>query len=112
LLCSDGSYTGDSAEKAELLQEAFAKDFTLDNGLLPLCDCSKTPEMPNCKITHVYFSSTMVRRAIKKLRLRTKGDPDDIPPSFFINCHEELCYPLSQFVAVSFEHGIIPPVWP
>jgi hypothetical protein len=39
----------------------------------------------NSKLTHVYFSLTVVRRAIKKLRLTTKGGLDDIPPSFFIN---------------------------
>lgn len=39
----------------------------------------------NCKLTHVYFSLTMVRCAIKKLRLTTKGGKDDKPPSFFIS---------------------------
>lgn len=58
------------------------------------------------------YSLQPVRRPIKKLRLRTKGGPDDIPSSSFINCREKLCYPLSQVFAVSFEHEIIPPVWP
>jgi Reverse transcriptase (RNA-dependent DNA polymerase) len=71
-------------------------------------DCSK---MPNGKLTHVYFSSTMARRAIKKLQMRTKGGPDDSPSSLFISCREELCYPLSQLFDLSFEHGIVPPVW-
>jgi hypothetical protein len=60
------------------------------------------PKTPNCKLTQVYFSSIMVRRAIKKLRLRTKGAPDDIPPSF-INCREELWYPLSQFFLLALK---------
>jgi Reverse transcriptase (RNA-dependent DNA polymerase) len=107
LLRSDGSYTGDPSVKSELLQEAFAKNYTFDNDVLLLWDCSIMPKTPNCKLTHAYFSSTMVRPAIKKLRLKIKGGPDDIPPSFFINCREKLCYPLSQFFTVSFEHGII-----
>jgi hypothetical protein len=45
------------------------------------------------------------------LRLKTKGGPDTIPPSFFINCSDERCYLLSQFFTICFEHSIIPPVW-
>jgi hypothetical protein len=107
LLRSEGSYPGDPSEKAELLQEAFTKNYTFDNGVLPMWDYSIMPTTPNCKLTHVFCSATMVRRAVKKRRLRTNGGPDGIPSSFFINCCEDLCSPLSQFFTVSFEHGII-----
>jgi hypothetical protein len=68
----------------------------------------------NKKLSYIHFSPTLVRRAIKKLKHKTKGGPDGIPPSFFINCCEELCYPLSVLFTLSFDCGIIllPSVWP
>ena len=108
LLRSDGSLTCDSSEKAELLQRIFAHNYTVDNGILP---CSDNFKRTKSNLNHIYFTSVSVRRVIKKLRHKTKGGPDGLPPSFFINCCDELCYPLSQFFTVCFECSVIPPVW-
>jgi hypothetical protein len=32
--------------------------------------------------SRVYFTPSLVRRAIKKLKLKTKGGPDEMPPMF------------------------------
>jgi hypothetical protein len=108
LLRNDGSFTGDPTGKAELLQRVFVQNYTTDNGVLP---CLDSIVRPKSNLSHICFTPASVRRAIKKLRLKTKGGPDTIPPSFFINCCEELCYPLSQFFTICFQHSIIPPVW-
>jgi hypothetical protein len=69
LLRSDCSYTGDPTEKAELMQEAFAKNYTLDKGVLHQWDCSN---MSKTQQTYVYFSSIMVRGVIKSCGSETK----------------------------------------
>jgi hypothetical protein len=50
-------------------------------------------------------------RVIKRLKVKTNGGPDGIPPTFFINCCDELSYPLSLFFTYSFEHSILPDEW-
>jgi hypothetical protein len=55
-------------------------------------------------ISLIFVLLVSVRRATKKLRHKTKGGPDGLPPSFFVNCCDELCYSLSQFFTVNFEH--------
>jgi hypothetical protein len=105
---SDGSLTCDPTEKADLLQKVFVKNYTADNGNLPCLDSSKRP---TSNLTRVYFSSAMVRRSIKRLRHKTKGGPDDLPPSFFIICCDELCFSLSQLFTLCLEQSVIPPVW-
>jgi hypothetical protein len=52
-----------------------------------------------------------VCRAIEKLNSRTKGGPDGIPPSFFINCCDELSQPLSLLFALSMENSFLPSSW-
>jgi hypothetical protein len=63
------------------------------------------------KLSYIYFTPSLVRRAIKRLSARTKGGPDGIPASFFINCCEEICNPLSMLFSVCFDNSIIPSVW-
>jgi hypothetical protein len=53
----------------------------------------------------------MARRTSKKLKVNTTGSPDGIPSTFFINCIDELSYPLLLLFAFSFEHGILPESW-
>jgi hypothetical protein len=108
-LCnSDGSLIVDSTDKATILLQTFTKNFTVDNNVLP--DVSNFQRSQQ-KLSYIHFSPTLVRRAIKKLKHKTKGGPDGIPPSFFINCCEELCYPLSVLFTLSFDCGILPSAW-
>ena len=108
LYSSDGSLTTDSLAKASILQDTFVQSFTLDNGRLPRTSDFKRP--PG-NLSHIVFSSSLVRRAIKKLKTKTAAGPDGIPPSFFINCIEELCYPLSLLFTFCFDNGILPAAW-
>ena len=50
--------------KAELLQRVFVQNYTADNGFLP---CLDSHERPKCNLSHTYFTTALVRRAIKKL---------------------------------------------
>jgi hypothetical protein len=98
----------DSLGKASLLQHTFCNNFTVDNGILPTIT---SITRPSNRLSRIYFTPALVRRSIKRLKHKTKGGPDGIPPSFFINCCEELFYPLSLFFSFSFENSILPPVW-
>jgi hypothetical protein len=71
--------------KADLLQRAFVSNYSVDNGRLP-----SSSKHASGNLSRIYFSPALVRRAIKKLNVKTKGGPDGIPPAFFSNCCEEL----------------------
>jgi hypothetical protein len=103
-----GALVVDSLGKASLLQHTFCSNFTVDNGILPTIT---NIMRPSNSLSGIHFTPALVRRSIKRLKHKTKGGPDGIPPSFFINCCEELCYPLSLFFSFSFENSILPPVW-
>ena len=102
----NGAITSDPECKAMLLQRTFVNYYTADNGRLPT-----SVNKVSSQLSRVYFSSALVRRAIRRLKSKTKGGPDGIPPIFFINCCDELCYPLSLFFTYSFENSILPDIW-
>ena len=87
-----------------ILQRTFTGNFTTDNGILPKAS-SVFP--PINKLSHIYFTPSLIRRAIKRLQHETKGGPDGISPSVFISCHDELSYPLSLF----FTFNILSSIW-
>ena len=74
--------SSDPIEKATILQQVFTNNYSLDNGILPTAANLTT----TAKLEYIQFTPFLVRRSIKKLSSRTKGSPDGIPPSFFINC--------------------------
>ena len=108
LRTTDGSITTDPNEKAVILQRTFFQNYTADNGVLP---SPQTFTEPPSKLSYIYFTPSLVRRAIKRLSVRTKGGPDGIPPAFFINCCDELCSPLSLLFSLCFHKCVMPPVW-
>ena len=44
-------------------------------------------------------------------KIKTAGGPYGVFPAFFINCIDELSYPLSLLFTFSFDHGILPAAW-
>jgi hypothetical protein len=75
---NDGVLTTDPNEKASILQHAFVRNFTVDDGRLP---CGNNFNQPPSKLCRVLFTPSLVRRAIKKLKVNTTGGPDGIPPT-------------------------------
>ena len=105
---NDGVLTTDPRVKACLLQNTFMRNLTVDDGCLP---CRDNFRQPPGKHSRILFTPSLVRRAIKKLKIKTAGGPDGVPPAFFINCIDELIYPLSLLFTFSFDHGILPAAW-
>jgi hypothetical protein len=64
-------------------QTNFVRNLTVDDGHLP---CGDNFKQPPGKLSRILFTPSLVRRAIKKLKVKTAGGPDAIPPAFFINC--------------------------
>jgi hypothetical protein len=84
---SDGFLTADPKEKALILQQAFTQNFTVDDGQLP---SATNFGQSSCKLSRVLFTCSSIRRAIKKLKVKTSGGPDGIPHHFsltvLMNC--------------------------
>ena len=78
LVNNSGTITNDPSAKAELLQQVFTSNFTHDNDIMPTSNSSADVG----KISSITFSPLLVRRAIKRLKLKTKGGTDGIPPIF------------------------------
>jgi len=76
---SNGTITNDSSIKTELLQSVFTNKFTLDNGTIP----STRDRKAYSKLDSITFTSSLVLRAVKRLKIKTKGGPDGIPPIYF-----------------------------
>lgn len=97
------------SEKANIFQNNFISHFITDNGQgMPFLHVN-TNKLP--KLESVNFSSVLVFRAINKLKLRSKGGPDGIPPIFYKKCISALSLPLSQLFSISLSSGYVPPVW-
>lgn len=98
----------DSAAKAEILNSTFISYFVKDNGNLPGVSGIN---IPTTTIKSVIFTSTIVLRAIKKLKINSSGGPDGIPPIFYKRCSAVIAYPLSILFNLSFNSSLLPAVW-
>ena len=101
-----GSMVLDSGAKAELFQRVFSQYYTHDNGIIP-----PTSPYTTHSLSHITFTPAMVNKAIKRLRVNSKGGPDCIPPEFFKKCCLWLSAPLAFLFQASFDESYIPPVW-
>lgn len=104
----DGSITVDPTRKADLLQSVFSTKFTTDNGVCP----SFPPRGGGGEnLNFVYFSALSVKRAIRKLKSKSSGGPDQISPLLVKMCSDQLCSPLAFVYNSCMEHGYLPPMW-
>lgn len=103
----DGTITVDPRRKADLLQHVFSSKYVNDNGTLP----SIAPRVTSDKLNSVYFSSYSVKKAIKKLKAKSCGGPDNVPPHFIKQCVDQLCVPLAFVFNSCLDQGYLPPVW-
>jgi len=76
----NGNKTIDSEVKVSLLSQYFHSQFTTDNHIL------RDMQPPSANITglsSIIFTPTLVSFIIKKLKARSAGGSDGVPPSFF-----------------------------
>ena len=108
LKSDNGDLLIDPTRKAELLQSIFSSMFTADNGHIPVVS---TPPVTNSSLSNVIFSSVLVKRAIRKLKAKSKGGPDGLPPIFLKTCSEQLSAPLAYLYSQCMEFSYLPPDW-
>lgn len=108
-LCSpDGNIVCDPHAKAEIFQQSFLSNYTKDNNNAP--NTSSTPTTTSL-LSNIHFSPSLVSNAIKRLRSKSKGGPDNIPPLFLKKCMLWLAPTLAYLYQHSFNEGYIPPIW-
>jgi Reverse transcriptase (RNA-dependent DNA polymerase) len=98
----------DPTRKAELLQTIFASMFTTDSGHVPVVS---TPPVTNTCLSNVTFTSVLVKRAMCKLKAKSKGGPDGLPPIFIKTCSDQLSTPLAYVYSQCMEFSYLPPDW-
>jgi hypothetical protein len=108
LKSNDNSLIIDPIRKAELLQNVFSSMFTIDNHHTPVIS---SPSVTDSGLNNIIFSPLLVKRAISKLKVKTKGGPDGLPPVFIKKCSDQLSSPLAYVFSQCMEHGFMPPDW-
>ena len=63
------------------------------------------------KLNEIIFTPVLIERVIKKIKVKTKGGPDGIPPIFLKQCTAQLCKPLADLFSLSFNCGYLPEDW-
>ena len=71
-------------EKAELLNEAFVANCTMDNGYIPPLPAESADRLSTRpSLAEVNFTVTMLLQCMSKLKNKLSASPDGIPPIFF-----------------------------
>jgi Reverse transcriptase (RNA-dependent DNA polymerase) len=109
LRLDNGSLTTDPVLKANMLSSYFKSVFVSDNG-------SSYPSTHSHSgiqsfIKDINFHPNDVYHALKKLKSRSAGGPDAIPPIFIKNCASYLSSPLAFLYDNFFNCSYLPPVW-
>lgn len=108
LRSTDGSLSTDPCEKTELFQSVFSSAYTHDNGYIPPLS---TNTNNSTKLSSIIFTPTLVKRVIGRIKGKSKGGPDNIPPQFFKQCINQLASPLAFIFNKCMDTNYIPPVW-
>jgi hypothetical protein len=102
---SDAALVTDPVKKAELLQSVFSS-ISVDNGRIPSLSTSSNR---GDKISSVYFTVNLVKRAIERLRVKSKGGPNSIPPIFFKTCNPSFHHLYPTFTTCASNKAILAP---
>ena len=109
---ADGSIVVDAGIKARLLAQSFNSLFTHDDGFSPPINNLPGASAPGAPgLSNVVFTPILVRRVINKLKAKSAGGPDGIPPLFLKKCVLTLCDPLAFLFQLFFDNSFLPPVW-
>ena len=82
--------------------------YTLDNNKIP----NLTNIQAHSSSMHtIRFTSLQINKVISKLRGKSKGGPDGIPPVFVKNCSSALAMPLAYIYNKCLETSYVPHIW-
>ena len=95
-------------DEIEVWQTIFVSMFITDNGHIPIVS---TPPITNTCLSNVIFSPVLVKRAIHKLKAKSKGGPDGLLPIFIKTCSDQLSTPLAYGYSQCMEFSYLPLDW-
>ena len=112
LVGKDGKMIYEASEKAEILSDYFKSVFVVDDRKSgdDGSSCSDHPTSPD-SLCYVNFSTFAITKILRKLKVKSAGGPDLVPPVFLKNCSSHLSYPLSYIFNVFFQSGYLPSEW-
>ena len=97
----------DEAEKAELLNQAFAAKFTNPvEGAFP-----PAPEYALDPMSEIEVSEGIVRSVLRGVNSHKACGPDNISARVIFECSEELTVPITKLCRLSVSQGTFPGVW-
>ena len=108
LINDSGIPVDKDAEKADLFNNYFSSNFTIDNGTLPPFP---TRVDPSTFINFVTFSAASVYTKLKKSKKSVSINPDTFPPILLQSCAYQLSTPLSLLYSVFFNLSELPSPW-
>jgi len=101
-------FTVNPDKKADIFQDFFVSSYTKDNNIIPNTDhCGGTTH----KISSISFNPYYVNKAIKRLKPKAKGGPDQLSPLFIKKCSLWLAPALALLFQRSFDTGFFPAIW-
>ena len=98
----------DPRVKANVFQHSFSSFYTKDNGSIPQFDRLVHDRV---NFNNVVFSPSLVNKAIKKLRTKSRGGPDHIPPVILSKCALWLSPIIAYLFQLCFDSGFMPLIW-
>ena len=63
------------------------------------------------KSTELLFGPSKIKKILGKLKEKSSGGPDDLPPIFFKKCKDILSVILSSLFQVCYNWAFMPPIW-
>ena len=105
----DGKLSTDETEKSNILNNCFVKNFTADNGKIPVFG-SRVSENVFLK-DYLDFTPLKVRQCLAKISHKKSRTPDGIPATFYKMTADQISYPLSVIFNISFNSGELPKIW-
>ena len=105
----NGKLSTDETVKSNILNDCFVRNFTVDNGNIPVFD-SRVPNDIHLEDS-LNFTPAKVRQCLSKISGKKSRTPDGVPAIFYKMTANHISYPLSVIFNVSFATGILPEIW-
>ena len=88
----------------------------LNYAAVSLSDNGDSPDFaPGVKATidstELLFGPSKIKKILGKLKEKSSGGPDDLPPIFFKKCKDILSVILSSLFQVCYNWAFMPPIW-
>jgi hypothetical protein len=103
----NGGAITEEVDKANVLNNCFSENFTLDNGVMPPMQ-NRYRGTP-CKVP--LFTPSTVLGSLLKAKPSDATGPDGFSANFYREIKHEICLPLSWIYNASLKQGMLPSVW-